>query len=505
MQLLLQHQPVLYLLFEQAVLHQRGAPGARLQQGPDPGEQLLLAEGFHQIVVGAGVETLLDILGLVEGGEQQHRQLLLGMLLPQPAADVEAGEGRHHHVQQDEVDRLLGQLGQRVVAVAAGQDAITAGLQQVAQYVQIDGLVVHHQDEGRILGRWGEVIALPVGQGERLLAHQLMLDLAAVEGQAAGLAAGERQGEGEGGADARLALHEQLAPHQVHQLAGDGEAEAGPLLAHLRAHLHQRLEDVLQVIPGDADAGVGHPDVQEVALHQGAQHHLALWRVLDGVAHQVVEHLFEPLLVRQHRRQLGRGFVHQSQGFGLHQVLAEIQHQPDDPLGGDRLGVDLQLAVAHLVVVEQIVHQPRQAVGTLDDEPQLFLLPFGQLLLAGEHGFGHPLDAVDGGAQLVGSVGQQLILELVRLLQAEVLLVGQLDLLLQLLGLPFDEFDLVLHRALHVAKRLGEPVDVVIGAGDGDGVIQGAIGHLLGGGGERAQRRRDGVGEPAGEEDQQQQ
>ncbi len=133
------------------------------------------------------------------------------------------------------------------------------------------------------------------------------------------------------------------------------------------------------------------------------------------------------------------------------------------------------------------------------------MLPFGQVLLAGEHGLGHPLDAVNGGAQLVGGVGQQFILELVRLLQTEVLLVGQLDLLLQLLSLALDEFDLVLHRALHVAKRLGEPVDVVVGAFDGDGVIQRTVGHLLGGGGEGAQRRRDGVGEPAREEDQQQQ
>ncbi|MNX71081.1 hypothetical protein D3C86_1023820 [compost metagenome] len=505
MQLGLQAQAVLYLLLEQVIFHQGGAAGAGLQQGPDPGKQLLLAEGFHQVVVGPGVEALFDVLGLVEGGEQQHRQLVLGMLLAQPAADVEARQGRHHHIQQYEIHRLLGQLGQGVVAVAARQYAIAAGLQQVAQYVQVDGLVIHHQDEG---GAWwgrGQIVALPVRQYEGLLAHQLMLYLAAVEGQAARLAAGERQGEGEGGADARLALHEQLPPHQVHQLAGDGKPEPGPLLAHFRAHLHQGLEDVLQVVLGDADAGVCHPDAQEVALHQGAQHHLALGRVLDGVAHQVVEHLFEALFVRQYRRQLRRAYVHQGEGLGLHQVLAEIQHQPDHPLGGDGLRMDLQLAVAHLVVVEQIVHQPGQAVGALDDEAELFLLPLGEILLAGEHGLGHPLDAVDGGAQLVGGVGQQLVFQLVRLLQAEVLLVGQLDLLLQLLGLALDELYLVFHRALHVAECLGQPVDVVVGAGNGDGVLQGAIGHLLGGGGEGSQRRRDGVGEPAGEQDQQQQ
>ena len=81
---------------------------------------------------------------------------------------------------------------------------------------------------------------------------------------------------------------------------------------------------------------------------------------------------------------------------------------------------------------------------------------------------------------------------------------GQLDLLLQLLGLLFDQFDLVLHRALHMAKRLGQPVDIIAGALDGDGVIQRAVGHLLGCFGQGSQRRRDGVGEPAGEEDQQQ-
>ncbi len=73
MESLLQGEAVLYLLLEQAVFHQRGSPRLGLQQGFDPGEQLLFAEGFDQIVVGAGVESLLDILGLVEGGEQQHR------------------------------------------------------------------------------------------------------------------------------------------------------------------------------------------------------------------------------------------------------------------------------------------------------------------------------------------------------------------------------------------------------------------------------------------------
>lgn len=153
--------------------------------------------------------------------------------------------------------------------------------------------------------------------------------------------------------------------------------------------------------------------------------------------------------------------------------------------------MDLQLAVAHLMVVQQIIYQTGQTVGALDDEAELLLLPFGQILLTGEHRFRHPLDTVNGGAQLVGGVGQQFILELVRLLQAEVLLVGQLDLLLQLLGLLFDQFDLVLHRALHMAKRLGQPVDIITGALDGDGVIQRAVGHLLGRFGQGAQWRRD--------------
>ena len=43
----------------------------------------------------------------------------------------------------------------------------------MAQDMQIDGLVIHHQYEGGILWRGRQIIALPVRQDERLLAHQL--------------------------------------------------------------------------------------------------------------------------------------------------------------------------------------------------------------------------------------------------------------------------------------------------------------------------------------------
>ena len=84
------------------------------------------------------------------------------MLLAQATADVKTGKGRHHHIEQDEVHRLLGQLGQRIVAIAAGQNAVAAGLQQMAQDVQVDGLVIHHQNERRTLGGRGQIVALPV-------------------------------------------------------------------------------------------------------------------------------------------------------------------------------------------------------------------------------------------------------------------------------------------------------------------------------------------------------
>ena len=62
-----------------------------------------------------------------------------------------------------------------------------------------------------------------------------------------------------GGAFVELALHVHLAAVQADQALDDRQAEAGALVAALigLAGLEERIADPLQIVGGDADAGVG--------------------------------------------------------------------------------------------------------------------------------------------------------------------------------------------------------------------------------------------------------
>jgi hypothetical protein len=70
-------------------------------------------------------------------------------------------------------------------------------------------------------------------------------------------------GEMERGALARDALHPHRAAHQLGQPLADGEAEAGAavLARGRRVELAELLEQAVDAIGGDADAGVAHGDV----------------------------------------------------------------------------------------------------------------------------------------------------------------------------------------------------------------------------------------------------
>src|SRR5689334_19572038 len=99
----------------------------------------------------------------------------------------------------------------------------------------------------------------------------------------------------------RLALHPEASPHQVHELTADGEPEPGPaILARRRAvALREGAEDRRLLVERNADAGVGDAEAERgaVVLAQArpfdADDDLAVIGELDGVAHQVDEHLTE--------------------------------------------------------------------------------------------------------------------------------------------------------------------------------------------------------------------
>ena len=68
-----------------------------------------------------------------------------------------------------------------------------------------------------------------------------------------------------------------------------------PPLALVFEHLMELLEDAGLVLFGNAWSSIGHADVEVAVDHLCGHAHLSGVRELDGVAHQVQQHLGETL------------------------------------------------------------------------------------------------------------------------------------------------------------------------------------------------------------------
>src|ERR671924_821392 len=109
---------------------------------------------------------------------------------------------------------------------------------------------------------------------------------------------GRRQGDGEGAAHARAAVHVDVAAVVLHDAVYEREPEAAA--AGLRRE--ERLEDVAQVAGGDALTGVGH--AQDQAAAGDCHRHLELAAVghrLHGVEAEIPDDLPELLAIHAPR------------------------------------------------------------------------------------------------------------------------------------------------------------------------------------------------------------
>jgi hypothetical protein len=140
------------LLETQVLLVQFRLQAAQLEVNPDAGEQLLVVEWLGEIVGSAGLQGP-HLLAHV-GGPRQHddrdiSQLGSRLLQRQKAEPVEPG---HHHVAQDQIDRLRGELLEAIEPVTREDIRQLGGsLAQHALGVMPDGLrVVDEQHFTRI-------------------------------------------------------------------------------------------------------------------------------------------------------------------------------------------------------------------------------------------------------------------------------------------------------------------------------------------------------------------
>ncbi len=121
-------------------------PALLLQARPDPRLEQHRIEGLGQVVLGAELDAAEHAVELVEGRDHDHRQVAkrgVGLDLPEHAIAVEL---RHHDVEQDEIDRLLGQHPQGRRAVESRDRIVAEQLQLLLEQVDVQGLIVGDQN-----------------------------------------------------------------------------------------------------------------------------------------------------------------------------------------------------------------------------------------------------------------------------------------------------------------------------------------------------------------------
>jgi hypothetical protein len=116
------------------VPRRRGAP----QERPDAAPELANREGLRDVVVGAQLEPHHLVQLVAACREHDDRN---GALRPEPPAHLEPVEPRQHQVEDDEIDVLLREPDERLLAVARRQHLVAVALQWIRQQL-LDGVLV---------------------------------------------------------------------------------------------------------------------------------------------------------------------------------------------------------------------------------------------------------------------------------------------------------------------------------------------------------------------------
>src|ERR1700674_715855 len=122
-----------------------GRPGPAKQRSHSC-QQLLVGEGFHQVVVGAAVEPPDALLGAAQRREQEDWKL---SCRPEAAAHADAVETWEHHVQHNQIRWALASHPESLHAIARELDVVSLGLEYPLQRCGEAAVVFDHQNPGR--------------------------------------------------------------------------------------------------------------------------------------------------------------------------------------------------------------------------------------------------------------------------------------------------------------------------------------------------------------------
>src|SRR6266545_1678298 len=253
-----------------------------VQKHVDRLEQLPQVDRLHEIVVVQALAVGEPVR--VDGVRGQNHN---GGALRQHAAQAPRGLPAihlgHRDVEKDQVGLVALRRQEAVVPAGGGLDVKTQRCQQILDERSLDLVIVDHQ------------YALTRAD---IAAHAILLR----RRDAGARHFRQQQLDAEQASPPDLAGDRDVAAHDIDQQLGDGQAEpgAGGGFGAGGPGVLERLEDSLEIVAMDADAGVLNLELGDLVAIFEAENHLPGFGEFDGVGQKIDENLAQPVLIGMH-------------------------------------------------------------------------------------------------------------------------------------------------------------------------------------------------------------
>ena len=168
----------------------------------------------------------------------------------------------------------------------------------------------------------------------------------------------DRHGDKERAASTRCTLHGDATTLRLHESFHDRQPQSGAARL-IAAAPPEPLEDVRQIVGGDAFPGVAHPELHLTAMVRGTHHDAAAGRrELRRIADQILEDLQHAIAVAPRVRELVARVRAQIQGQVRGELAVRLDRVRDDRGRRHRRGIHREGACVELRHIQQILNQP---------------------------------------------------------------------------------------------------------------------------------------------------
>ena len=325
--------------------------------------------------------------------------------MPHALQGLDAIKSRHPMVEEDDVIMLLRDHVQAFIAALRHVNLHTGLLQQAFHHRDIHHGIIHHEDSRRGC-REGFLVFLTLRQqpviGILEIPHGLPVpDLLL-------------HGKGKDRAFAVDAGHFQPASHEGEQPLGDVHAQPCPLDGAVALFFDalEGMEQLPDILFPDADARIPHTDIEKdvfliLPLIVNEKSHRSRFRVLYGIRENIGDDLLDADLIAEEDARYALRYLHhelqslflRSSPYHIHQI---VEHGAHGVFHRD----DVHLPRLDFREVENVVHQTQKVVAGKADV--LCILPNGLVLALPKNHLIHSQNGIDGRADLMAHVGEEL-------------------------------------------------------------------------------------------------